>query len=419
MTVGDPISSHTESFLQDTKLADSFYATYDVGHVLGTGASSTVRICTKKSTDENFALKIIDLNSGVESADLIRTECIREVEILRKVTNHPNIIQLHDVFEGDAYIFLVFELCPGGELFDYLTKMVALSEKKTRSIMRQILNAVYFIHERDIVHRDLKPENILLDSELNIKITDFGLAVMNNDRKELMETRGTPGYLAPEVLKVGYYENEPPYGQPVDIWACGVIMYTLLVGCPPFWNRKEHLMLRHIMQGQYSFPSPEWDDISETAKDIIRKTLVVDPSKRITAKEALNHEFFGQISIPSSVGTCKRLLARRRFRKYCISILFIRFLYKLREQAMSFSLQQLTNDPYSHKKLRKIIDSLSFDVYSQWVKKAEDQNRAALFENSLRFDLINNVDKQTPCRSPLFDDDESKLEFTDAEEFSD
>ncbi|KAA0183632.1 Phosphorylase kinase gamma subunit [Fasciolopsis buskii] len=278
----------------DTSLAKSFYSKYEVKDILGSGASSTVRKCIEKQSQREFAVKILDLNSGVDAPDIIRSECMREVTILRRVAGHPNIIELHDVFEGDAYIFLVFEVCTGGELFDYLTHKVTVSEKRTRAFMRQLFDAVSYIHSKHIVHRDLKPENILLDSNLNIKLTDFGLAVFSDDEDELRETRGTPGYLAPEVLKVGYYEDQPAYGQPVDVWACGVIMYTLLVGCPPFWNRKEHLMLRQIMEGRYSFPSPEWDDISETTKDLIRRLLVVDSSARITASDALKHEFFTQ-----------------------------------------------------------------------------------------------------------------------------
>ncbi|TNN15689.1 Phosphorylase b kinase gamma catalytic chain, skeletal muscle/heart isoform isoform 1 [Schistosoma japonicum] len=271
--------SERDGVVADLRLAESFYSKYEVCGVLGSGASSTVRRY---------------LNSGVEPSDIIRSECMREVAILRKVVGHDNIIKIHDVFEGDAYIFLVSEICQGGELFDHLTHNVIISEKRTRALMRQLLDAVSFIHARQIVHRDLKPENILLDENLNIKVTDFGLAVFVDDEEELRETRGTPGYLAPEVLMCGYYDDQPPYGQPVDIWACGVIMYTLLAGCPPFWNRKEHLMLRQIMEGRFSFPSPEWDDISDSAKDLICKILVVDAKIRLTALESLNHEFFLQ-----------------------------------------------------------------------------------------------------------------------------
>ncbi|KAF8566488.1 hypothetical protein P879_07055 [Paragonimus westermani] len=382
MTVVD---AEKDDGVLDTSLAKSFYSKYEVKDVLGSGASSTVRRCVEKKSKKEFAVKILDLNSGVDAPDVIRSECMREVSILRRVYGHPNVIELHDVFEGDAYIFLVFEVCQGGELFDYLTHNVTLSEKRTRSLMRQLFDAIAFIHSKNIVHRDLKPENILLDGDLNLKLTDFGLAVFTDDVEELRETRGTPGYLAPEVLMVGYYEDQPPYGQPVDMWACGVIMYTLLVGCPPFWNRKEHLMLRQIMEGRYSFPSPEWDDISETAKDLIRKLLVVKADDRIKAPDALQHDFFLQ---QQAVPVPRPFEAKRKFRIWIMAVNFIYSLKALHMRSGYLHIQQLADDPYANKKLRKIIDALSFDVYSQWVKKGEEQNRAALFEYAPRRDLI-------------------------------
>ncbi|EDS40729.1 phosphorylase kinase, gamma [Culex quinquefasciatus] len=160
----------------------------------------------------------------------------------------------------------------------------------------QIFEGVDYIHSKNIVHRDLKPENILLDDSLNVKITDFGFARRLKDGEKLFDLCGTPGYLAPETLKCNMFEDAPGYSKEVDIWACGVIMFTLLVGCPPFWHRKQMVMLRNIMEGKYSFTSPEWADISEDPKDLIRKCLVVDPSKRITVTEALKHPFFNTVT---------------------------------------------------------------------------------------------------------------------------
>jgi len=369
----------------DASLAASFYAKYDPKEVLGTGASSTVRRCICKDTKEEFAVKILDLNSGYDTSEVLKLECLREVSVLKQIAGHSNIIKLQDMYEGEAYVFMVFELCKGGELFDYLTKMVTLSEKRTRMIMRQLIDAVSFVHSKGIVHRDLKPENILLDADMNVKLTDFGFAVFLTDKEELQETRGTPGYLAPEVLRCGYYEGQPPYGQAVDIWACGVIMYTLLVGFPPFWNRKEYLMLRQIMTGVYAFPSPEWDEISDVAKDMIRCMLVVDPEARIKPAEALNHEFFTQsITVHDNLKSNGRI----RFRASFIAISFIRCLRELKACSTCLSINKLTTDPYSNKRLRKLIDVLAFDVYSHWIKRGDDQNRAALYENRPRSVLV-------------------------------
>lgn len=158
--------------------------------------------------------------------------------------------------------------------------------------MQEVFEAVKFMHNNGVVHRDLKPENILLDENYRVKISDFGFAVNLKDGETLRELCGTPGYLSPEVLQCSMFPDAPGYGKEVDMWACGVIMYTLLVGCPPFWNRRQVVMLRSIMEARYHFHSPEWDDISVVAKDLISKLLVVQPKIRLTAEEALEHSWF-------------------------------------------------------------------------------------------------------------------------------
>ncbi|XP_030380889.1 phosphorylase b kinase gamma catalytic chain, skeletal muscle/heart isoform isoform X1 [Scaptodrosophila lebanonensis] len=294
-----------DDLLPDKDAAKGFYAKYEPKEILGRGISSTVRRCIEKETGKEFAAKIIDLGATTESGETNPYHMLeatrQEISILRQVMGHPYIIDLQDVFESDAFVFLVFELCPKGELFDYLTSVVTLSEKKTRTIMRQIFEGVEYIHSKHIVHRDLKPENILLDENHNVKITDFGFARQLQEGEKLTDLCGTPGYLAPETLKCNMFEGSPGYSQEVDIWACGVIMFTLLVGCPPFWHRKQMVMLRNIMEGKYSFTSPEWADISEDPKDLIRKCLVVDPAQRITVKEVLRHPFFNQMVLMSEL----------------------------------------------------------------------------------------------------------------------
>jgi phosphorylase kinase gamma subunit len=256
--------------------------------VVARGASSTVRRCVSRDTGCDYAVKIINKSQDATIKDTI----VAEVEILTKVLpSHPHIIKLFDVVESPAYIFLVFELLSGGELFDYLTQSVRLSEKRTRQIMYQVFSAVVHMQNYNVIHRDLKSENILLDKEGNIKITDFGFAIEASPNDQLSDLLGTPGYLAPELLKRSVESDYPGYNKEIDVWACGVIMYSLLAGFPPFWHRKQLVMLRHIMNGKYEFVSPEWDDISDPAKDMIRKLLVVDPQLRMTALEALDHPF--------------------------------------------------------------------------------------------------------------------------------
>ncbi|XP_023030950.1 phosphorylase b kinase gamma catalytic chain, skeletal muscle/heart isoform isoform X4 [Drosophila tropicalis] len=385
-----------DDLLPDKDAAKGFYAKYEPKEILGRGISSTVRRCIEKETGKEFAAKIIDLGATTEAGETNPYHMLeatrQEISILRQVMGHPYIIDLQDVFESDAFVFLVFELCPKGELFDYLTSVVTLSEKKTRTIMRQIFEGVEYIHAKNIVHRDLKPENILLDENHNVKITDFGFARQLQEGEKLTDLCGTPGYLAPETLKCNMFEGSPGYSQEVDIWACGVIMFTLLVGCPPFWHRKQMVMLRNIMEGKYSFTSPEWADISEDPKDLIRKCLVVDPAQRITVKEVLRHPFFNQMLRKQS-----RFNARKKFQ---FAILVIRAMIRIRRlrfTAEPLHVEEAIRDPYRVKVLRKVIDGCAFRVYGHWVKKGEGQNRAALFENTPRTELhalyINNLSR--------------------------
>ncbi|XP_041972525.1 phosphorylase b kinase gamma catalytic chain, skeletal muscle/heart isoform isoform X4 [Aricia agestis] len=372
--------------LPDKDAAKEFYAKYEPKEIIGRGISSTVRRCVEKETGHEYAAKIIDLSQ--ESQDGIDTHVMRdathqEIHILRMVAGHPYIIELQDVFESETFIFLVFELCKNGELFDYLTSVVTLSEKKTRYIMRQVLEGVKYIHSKGIVHRDLKPENILLDDQLNVKITDFGFAKVLNEGEKLFELCGTPGYLAPETLKANMFDDAPGYGIEVDIWACGVIMFTLLVGCPPFWHRKQMVMLRNIMEGKYSFTSPEWADISDDPKNLIRRFLVVEPSERIHLDDALSHPFFNAKAIKAS-----GFNARAKLRVALVAVraaVRLRHLPTAARRALPRAL--VARDPYNVRVLRKVIDGCAFRVYGHWVKKDEGQNRAALFENTPKTEL--------------------------------
>lgn len=408
--------------LPDKHAAKEFYAKYAPKEILGRGISSTVRRCIDKETGKEYAAKIIDLSNTESTNELTPLEATnQEIQILRQVAGHSYIIELQDVFESASFIFLVFELCKNGELFDYLTSVVTLSEKKTRYIMKQIFEGVQHIHSKNIVHRDLKPENILLDDNLNIKITDFGFAKWLAEGEELHELCGTPGYLAPETLRCNMVEDSGGYSYEVDIWACGVIMYTLLVGCPPFWHRKQMVMLRNIMEGKFSFSSPEWNDISDAPKDLIRKLLVVDPKERITIDDALQHPFFHSMQLFDQDISSLKLSLRRDSRRYSrISEIALRMQHRkfdpkkkflwailvirsmVRIQRLKYTPEPLNVDtaridPYRIRLLRKVVDGCAFRVYGHWVKKGEGQNRAALFENIPKTELkqlyVNNLSR--------------------------
>ncbi|XP_062851606.1 calcium/calmodulin-dependent protein kinase type II subunit gamma isoform X5 [Trichomycterus rosablanca] len=262
---------------------------------LGKGAFSIVRRCVKKSTLQEYAAKIINTKK-LTARDHQKLE--REARICR-LLKHPNIVRLHDSISEEGFHYLVFDLVTGGELFEDIVAREYYSEADASHCINQILESVSHIHQHDIVHRDLKPENLLLASKMKgaaVKLADFGLAIeVQGDQQAWFGFAGTPGYLSPEVLR------KDPYGKPVDIWACGVILYILLVGYPPFWDEDQHKLYQQIKAGAYDFPSPEWDTVTPEAKNLINQMLTINPAKRITADQALKHPWVCQRSTVASM----------------------------------------------------------------------------------------------------------------------
>uniref|UniRef100_A0AAY4ET53 calcium/calmodulin-dependent protein kinase n=1 Tax=Denticeps clupeoides TaxID=299321 RepID=A0AAY4ET53_9TELE len=288
---------------------------YQLYEELGKGAFSVVRRCMKISSGQEYAAKIINTKK-LSARDHQKLE--REARICR-LLKHPNIVRLHDSISEEGFHYLVFDLVTGGELFEDIVAREYYSEADASHCIQQILEAVLHCHQMGVVHRDLKPENLLLASKLKgaaVKLADFGLAIeVQGDQQAWFGFAGTPGYLSPEVLR------KDPYGKPVDMWACGVILYILLVGYPPFWDEDQHRLYQQIKAGAYDFPSPEWDTVTPEAKDLINKMLTINPTKRITAAEALKHPWICQRSTVASmmhrqetVECLKKFNARRKLK---------------------------------------------------------------------------------------------------------
>lgn len=279
---------------------------YVLKEMLGTGAFSEVRLAeSKEHPGQMFAVKIIDKKALKGKEDSLENE----IKVLRRFSEsvsvsvrqpgdvseepysppkrltHPNIVQLLETFEDKHKVYLIMELVTGGELFDRIVEKGSYTEKDASDLIRQVLEAVDYMHEQGVVHRDLKPENLLYyspDEDSKIMISDFGLSKME-DSGIMATACGTPGYVAPEVLA------QKPYGKAVDVWSIGVISYILLCGYPPFYDENDANLFAQILKGEFEFDSPYWDDISDSAKDFIRQLMCVDVDKRFTCRQALAH----------------------------------------------------------------------------------------------------------------------------------
>ncbi|XP_042589130.1 calcium/calmodulin-dependent protein kinase type II subunit beta-like isoform X42 [Cyprinus carpio] len=291
---------------------------------LGKGAFSVVRRCVKLCTGQEYAAKIINTKK-LSARDHQKLE--REARICR-LLKHPNIVRLHDSISEEGFHYLLFDLVTGGELFEDIVAREYYSEADASHCIQQILEAVLHCHQMGVVHRDLKPENLLLASKCKnaaVKLADFGLAIeVQGDQQAWFGFAGTPGYLSPEVLR------KEAYGKPVDIWACGVILYILLVGYPPFWDEDQHKLYQQIKAGAYDFPSPEWDTVTPEAKNLINQMLTINPAKRITAQEALKHPWVCQRSTVASmmhrqetVECLKKFNARRKLKGAILTTMLV------------------------------------------------------------------------------------------------
>ncbi|XP_028324556.1 peripheral plasma membrane protein CASK isoform X3 [Gouania willdenowi] len=305
-----------------------FEDVYELCEVIGKGPFSVVRRCINRDTGQQFAVKIVDVASFTSSPGLSTEDLKREASICHML-KHPHIVELLETYSSDGMLYMVFEFMDGADLCFEIVKRAdagfVYSEAVASHYMRQILEALRYCHDNNVIHRDVKPHCVLLASKENsapVKLGGFGVAIQLGESGLVAGGRvGTPHFMAPEVVK------REPYGKPVDVWGCGVILFILLSGCLPFYGTKERLF-EAIIKGKYKcssvFPQMnprQWAHISESAKDLVRRMLMLDPAERITVYEALNHPWLKErdryaykIHLPETVEQLRKFNARRKLK---------------------------------------------------------------------------------------------------------
>lgn len=254
---------------------------YKFETTLGKGQFGTVRKAIKKENGEEFAIKVLDKTSLTHEDVAAQAT---EIDILDQI-DHPNVVKLIELFDEKDRFYMVFELMSGGELYNKFMERDHFSEQEVAKAQRPVVDAQRYCHTLGIAHRDLKPENLLYENNeptATLKISDFGFARFANN--DLMTTFcGTPCYVAPEII------SNKPYNCSVDCWSLGVIIYLLLSGYPPFIDDSSDRLFEMIKKAEFSFPTPDWDQVSPEAKDLIRRQLVVDNTQRLSAQQIIEH----------------------------------------------------------------------------------------------------------------------------------
>ncbi|KAL0030994.1 hypothetical protein WJX79_007525 [Trebouxia sp. C0005] len=288
------------------KQTEDVTALYTLGRVLGRGQFGTTRLAEDKLTGEQLACKSISKRKLTSTEDV--EDVRREVQIMHHLAGHPNVTLLKGAYEDRHHVHLVMELCAGGELFDRIVQRGQYSEKDAAELVRTIVKVVAHCHSLGVIHRDLKPENFLLsnkDPHAPLKATDFGLSVFYHPGQIFTDIVGSAYYVAPEVLRRHYSHQ-------ADIWSCGVILYILLSGVPPFWGESEQQIFDCILKGNLDFQSDPWPQISHEAKDCVKQMLQQDPKKRADANSILQHDWMRENGTASERPLDNVILKRMR-----------------------------------------------------------------------------------------------------------
>ncbi|XP_029301035.1 peripheral plasma membrane protein CASK isoform X5 [Cottoperca gobio] len=341
-----------------------FEDVYELCEVIGKGPFSVVRRCINRDTGQQFAVKIVDVASFTSSPGLSTEDLKREASICHML-KHPHIVELLETYSSDGMLYMVFEYMDGADLCFEIVKRAdagfVYSEAVASHYMRQILEALRYCHDNNVIHRDVKPHCVLLASKENsapVKLGGFGVAIQLGESGLVAGGRvGTPHFMAPEVVK------REPYGKPVDVWGCGVILFILLSGCLPFYGTKERLF-EAIIKGKYKMNPRQWAHISESAKDLVRRMLMLDPAERITVYEALNHPWLKErdryaykIHLPETVEQLRKFNARRKLKGAVLAAVsshkFNSYYGDPPEELHDF-----TDDPTSSGAVSQVLDSL-------------------------------------------------------------
>ena len=353
---------------------------YYLKETIGEGAFAKVKLGIHIPTGEKVAIKILNKehfsDDSSEKNNIIKIR--KEINILKRI-HHKNIIQLYEIMESSSNLYIIMEYCENKELFDYIISKKFLQEKEACRLFQQIIDGVEYLHLSNITHRDLKLENLLLDENYRIKITDFGLSYLGKNIDDLIETPcGTPSYAPPEMLRGEKYN-----GILSDIWSCGIILYTMLVGNLPCSESKEELVYENIMQNNYYFP----ENISKEAKDLIKNMLMINPKERYNFEQIKTHPWFNLVKPKLKPGIvygvhkipidnyilsriekygydkdkCKDSILNNNFDENC-SIYYLTLKQIIREKKSSIS------DLFSEEYIEYLKD------YKNWIKTEEINN---------------------------------------------
>ncbi|KAH7661642.1 Non-specific serine/threonine protein kinase protein [Dioscorea alata] len=316
---------------------------YSLGRKLGQGQFGTTYLCIEKATGKEYACKSIAKRKLTTEEDV--EDVRREIQIMHHLSGHPNVISIKGAYEDAVAVHVVMELCAGGELFDRIIQRGHYTERKAAELARVIVSVVEACHSLGVMHRDLKPENFLFvnqDEEAPLKTIDFGLSIFFRPGEIFNDVVGSPYYVAPEVLR-------KRYGPEADVWSAGVIIYILLSGVPPFWAETEQGIFEEVLNGSLDFESDPWPSISESAKDLVRRMLIRDPKRRLTAHEVLCHPWVQVDSVAPDKPLDSAVLSRlKQFSA----------MNKLKKMALRIIAESLSEDEIAGlKEMFKMIDT--------------------------------------------------------------